>query len=470
MTFNESPISSVDRAWLESQIAGPVLTPDDPGYTAETATFNLTLPHRPAVVIGATHSGDVQNAVRFAARRNRPVSVNATGHGAVVSADGTVMITTKRMNGVSINRVESTGRIQAGVRWHEVISAAAKVGLAPMAGSSPLVGAVAYTLGGGLSPTLGRTHGYAADHVRSVELVTADGVLRHLTAEKEPDLFWAVRGGKGNFGVVTALEFDLFPITRLYGGGLYYHADDISAVLRAWRSWAATAPEELSTSFVLLRLPDLEFVPEPMRGRLTLHVRVSYLGPADTGAALVAPLRSVATPFIDTVQEMPFTEIASIHNDPTEPAVAIDRTMLLRDLPEEALETLLGLAGPAASAGDALMMVEVRLLGGALSRAPQTPNAVGNRDAGFNLFMASIPAPVPGDPERIRGALERLLDRMAPWGTGGAYANFLSTEDTTPELVKQAFTAESYRRLAEIKRRYDPANLFRINHNVPPAA
>jgi FAD/FMN-containing dehydrogenase len=459
VTFNE----------LHTQIDGPVLTPGDPGYAAETATFNLTLQHLPAVVVGAAHSGDVQNAVRFAARRNLPVSVNATGHGAVVSADGSLMITTRRMNGVSIDQAASSAKIQAGVCWHEVITAAAKAGLAPMAGSSPLVGAVAYTLGGGLSPTLGRTHGYAADHVRSVDLVTADGVLRHLTPEKEADLFWAVRGGKGNFGVVTALEFGLFPITRLYGGGLFYHADDIPAVLRTWRSWAATVPEDLTTSFVLLRLPDLEFVPEPMRGRLTLHVRVSYLGSADVGAALVAPLRTVAAPFLDTVQEMPFSEIATIHNDPTEPAVAIDRTMLLRDLPEESLDTLLELAGPAAAAEDALMMVEVRLLGGALSRTPKVPNAVGNRDAGFNLFMASIPAPVPGDVERIRGALERMLDRMAPWGTGGAYANFLSTEDTTPELVKKAFTADAYQRLADIKRRYDPANMFRINHNVPPA-
>jgi len=468
MTTDQSHLDRVDLALLESLVDGPVFLPGDTEYAEETATFNLTLPHRPAVVVGATSSSDVQHAVRFAGHRGLAVSVKATGHGAVVSADNTLMITTKRMSAVSINQSESYARIQAGVLWQDVISAAAKSSLAPMAGSSPLVGAVAYTLGGGLSPTLGRAFGYAADHVRSIEIVTADGVLHHVTAQNEPALFWAVRGGKGNFGIVTALEFDLFPITRLYGGGLFFHAEDAPAVLRTWHTWVKRLPEELTSSFVFLRLPDLPMIPEPMRGKLTLHVRISYLGEADAGAELIGPLRTVATPFLDTVAEMPFTEIATIHNDPTDPGVAIDRTMLLRELPAEALETLLELAGPGAAPEDALMMVEVRQLGGALSREPRVPNAVSNRDAAFNLFMASIPAPADGDAERIRAVLAKILDRMAPWGTGGAYANFMSTEDTAPDEVRKAFGSLVFDRLIDVKKLYDPTNMFRINHNIPP--
>ena len=466
-----APFDHNDRAWLDKHIDGPVLTPEDPAYAEETATFNRTLSHRPAVAIGATGPDDVRNAIRFAADHGLAVSVNTTGHGAVVSADDTLMITTRRMSGVAVDAPGRYARIQAGVRWREIIPAAAEHGLAGISGSSPLVGAVGFTLGGGLSPVFGRSRGFGADHVRAFDVVTADGVLRHVTAEQEPDLFWAARGGKGNFGVVTSLEFALFPVARLYGGGLFFAGKHAPAVLDAWRAWAPGLPESLSTSFCLLRLPDLPFVPEPMRGTLTLHVRIAYLGSAPDGASLVAPLRAAAPAFLDTVGEMPYTDVASIHNDPTEPAVAIDRSTLLRDLPQEALDTLLTLAGPDAAPDDQLMMAEIRLLGGALRRPPAIPNAIGNReDAAYCLFIASLPAPIPGDVERIRAVERRFLNRMSPWSTGGAYSNFLSTEDTSPEVVRSAFAAESYDRLLDIKKFYDPTNLFRINHNIRPIA
>jgi len=456
-----------DLRWLRGQVDGPVLVAGEYGYPEETATFNQVLTHRPVVVAGATNVGDVQNAIRLAARRDLPVSVNATGHGAVVSADGSVMISTRRMTGVAIRPDGFQARVQAGVRWQQVIDRAAEVGLAPLAGSAPLVGAVGYTLGGGLSPVLGRSHGYAADHVREFEIVTADGVLRRVSAELEADLFWAVRGGKGNFGVVTALEFDLFPITRLYGGGLFFDGEHAAAVLHTYREWVADLPDEVGTSFVFLRLPDLPSVPEPMRNRLTLHVRFSYLGNAAAGARIIAPIRAAAPAVLDTVTEMPFRQMASIHNDPAEPCAAIDRTTLLRELSKDGVDTLLELAGPDVAAQDTLLMVEVRLLGGALSRPPAVPNAVGNRAAAFNLFVASIAAP--GDEDRIRAIEARILAAMAPWATGGAYANFLSTEDVTPELVRKAFDPPGFDRLRQVKASYDPGNTFRVNHNIQPS-
>ena len=454
--------------WLGRQTEGPVLLPGDDGYDLETATFNLVHSHRAALVVGAAHRRDVQAAVRFAARNGLPVAVVATGHGAVVSSDGAVLVNTRRLSGVTIDPDARTARIEAGVRWQQVIDKAAVYGLAPMAGSAPAVGAVAYLLGGGLSPVLGRSLGYAADHIRSVDVVTADGSLRHLTARHDPELFWAIRGGKGNFGVVTAVEFDLFPVKRLYGGGLFFAGARAAAVLHAYRAWVAAVPEEMSSSVVLLRLPDLPFVPEPMRGTLTVHVRIAYLGSAEDGEKLVAPLRAVAPALIDSVAEMPFAAIGTIHNDPTEPAAAIDRSMLLRELPAEAVDALVELAGPDVPSAETLMMVEVRHLGGALSRQPAVPNAVGHRSAAFNLFVASVVLPVAGDAERIRALEQRMLDRFQRWGTGGAYLNFMSTEDVTPDRVRAGYDAGSFERLLRAKQTYDPHNTFRINHNIRP--
>ncbi|WP_045741117.1 FAD-binding oxidoreductase [Actinoplanes rectilineatus] len=445
-------LSPAARGRLADLIAGPVFTPGDDAYAVETAGFNLTLPHRPSLVVGATGPADVQHAVRFAADHDLAVAVHTTGHGAVVSADGSLMITTRRMSGVTVDAPGRSARVQGGVRWDQVIPAAAVHGLAGISGSSPQVGTVGFTLGGGLSPVFGRTRGFGADHVRAFDIVTADGQLRHVTADREPDLFWAARGGKGNFGVVTALEFGLFPISRLYGGGLFFTEAQAPAVLDVWRQWAPTVPENLSTSFCLLRLPG-----DP----LILHVRIAFLGSTEEGAALIAPLRAAAPAFQDTVAEMPYTATATIHNDPTEPGAGIDRSALLRDLPRQALDTLLS------APEDDLMMTEIRLLGGALQRPPAVPAAVGNRqDAAYCLFTASIPAPVPGDAERIREAQRRLLERMAPWSTGGAYANFQSTEDTGPAAVRAAFAPDSWDRLLDIKKYFDPANLFRINHNI----
>ncbi|MET7951096.1 FAD-binding oxidoreductase [Micromonospora sp. NPDC005324] len=451
---------------LAADLQGPVLTPDDAGYAAETATWNLAVPQRPSVVVGATSDVEVQAAVRFAARFDLPVAVVATGHGAVHQSDGGVLINTRRMRGIAIDAAERSARVDAGVEWQEVVDAAAAHGLAPLAGSSPNVGVVGYTLGGGLSPSLGRRYGFAADHVTAVELVTADGVLRRVDADDEPELFWAVRGGKGNFGVVTALEFDLMPVSRLYGGGLYFAAEHVGPVLAEYRRLTADAPDELTLSFAFLRLPPLPFLPEPLQGRFSLHVRVAYLGTAEEGERLLTGLRAVGPTLLDTVAEMPFTHIAGIHADPVDPLPVYERGAQLRELPAEAVEALVAVAGPQADLP--VLMVEVRHLGGALAVDPKVPNAVGNRDAQFNVFAGS-----PGGPPEaamLHAAIERVTDAVAPWATGRALLNFLTAADDTPELVATAFEPDTYERLRRVKRDYDPSNLFRHNHNIPPSA
>src|ERR1700742_5267856 len=209
MTFDDSslpPVLPEEAAALAAAVAGSVRLPGDAGYDEERAVFNLNHELVPAVIVVAQGAADVQAAVTFAAGQRRPVLVKTTGHQVVDMAHGAVVIATHRMNDVAIDATRRTARVGAGALWSEVIAEAAKAGLAPLNGANPTVGVSGYTLGGGLSPTLGRSHGYAADHVRSLDVVTADGQFRRVDAESEPDLFWALRGGKGNFAVVTALE------------------------------------------------------------------------------------------------------------------------------------------------------------------------------------------------------------------------------------------------------------------------
>ncbi|GLW05349.1 oxidoreductase [Microtetraspora sp. NBRC 13810] len=445
-----------------NDFTGPVLRPGDDGYDAERAGFNHAVEHRPAIAVGATGAGDVQAAVALAASQGRPVAVLATGHQPALPSAGAVLINTRRMAGVLVDPVAATARVEAGARWQRVLEAATPYGLAPLNGSSPHVGAVGYTLGGGAG-LLGRRYGFAADHVRGFEVVTADGRLRHVSADAEPDLFWALRGGKGNFGVVVAMEIGLFPVARLYGGGLYFPGEAASDVLHAYAGWTAAVPDEMASSVMLLHYPDDPAVPEPLRGRFVTHVRIAHSGPVEEGERLTRPLRDIGPRLLDTAGEMPYARVGSIHHEPTDPVAAYDRVTMLAGLDAAVVDTLLSLAGP--QAGTALA-VELRHFGGAYARPPAVPNAVGGRDAAFSLFSGSLL-----DPARLaeaRQAHDTVHGKMRPWSTGGTFANFLGVDDTTPGHVRTAYPPAVFARLTDVKTRFDPANLFRINHNIPP--
>src|SRR3954471_18278043 len=332
-------------AVLRRQVAGPVLEPGDAGYEEEVASFNQIVSHRPPIVVGAVCSDDVAAAVRFAVQHGLAVAVQSTGHGASFPVEDGVLISTRRMTSVSIDVQRGVARIGAGAKWAAVIEAAAPYGLAPLSGSTSDVGAVGYTLGGGMGP-LGRRYGFSADRVRSIEVVTGDGRLRTVTADDDSGLFWGLRGGKGNLGIVTSMEIDLILQPRLYGGAIFYDGADAATVLHAWREWVQTVPEEMTSSVALLRLPDIELVPAPLRGTLTLHVRIAFTGEACNGEKLVEPLRAVATPVIDMVRDMPFAETDSIHLDPVDPMPGWHDGRLLGSFPAEAADALLATAGP----------------------------------------------------------------------------------------------------------------------------
>ena len=446
---------------LADVVAGPVLHPGSAGYAEECATYNLAVTHRPAVVVGATCAADVSAALRYAAGHDLPAAVLATGHQAIVPADGAVLITTRRMTGVQVDPARRRVRVAAGERWQAVVDAAAEHGLAPLAGSSPLVGVVGYTLGGGLSPMLGRAYGWAADHVPAIDVVTADGAHHRTGPQAEAELFNALLGGKSNLGVVTAIEFGLFPVERLYAGGLFFAGIDAPAVLRTYAKVAENAPDELTTSIAFLRLPPLPGVPELLAGKFVVHVRFSHAGSSGDGAALAEPLRAAAPVLLDTLREMPFGSFAEIHSDPVDPAPFLERTEVVASLPEEAVQELLELAGPEADCP--VHFVELRHLGGALSGS--AAHAAGHRDGQFVVWVVAVG--MPAELTAQKAFADRLFARLVPWSTGRRYLNFMSTEDL--DTVQTAYDTPTGERLRAAKRRYDPTNLLRLNHNIIPA-
>jgi hypothetical protein len=444
---------------LRQQIAGPLYLDGDAGLEQETAAFNAAMVHRPAVTAGATSAEDVAAAVRWAATRKLPVAVQATGHGARSGVRDALLVCTHRMNDVTIDAAAGTARVGAGTPVRRILDAAAPYGLAPVSGSYSGVGMVGYTTGGGLA-LMGRTFGFGADHVRSFEMVTPDGQIRQVDAGGEPDLFWAVRGGKSSFGIVTSMTIDLVPLRSIFGGAVYYPGESAAAVLHAFREWAPALPDQANTSVALLRLPPIPDVPPPLAGRFTVGLRFAYAGDPGEGERLLAPMRQVAPAIIDTVGEMAYTRCDEVHSDPTHPLPFFEKGGLLGDLPGAAVDRLLEVAGPGAQMP--LLLIEVRLLGGALGRQPREPNAASGREGAYSLFtvgvlMPEIAAIVP----EVSAALFRA---MAPWTTGGAALNLMG--QATPEELAAAWPAATYQRLQAIKRRVDPDNLFRGGHAI----
>ena len=471
MTTTDSPpaLSPVALADLAAAVTGVVLTPGEPGHAEESAPFNLALASSPAVVVGAADAADVQAALRFARDAGLPVAVMATGHQASVPVDAAVLVTTRRMSDVRVDPVHATATVGAGASWQQVVDATVPHGLAPLNGSSPLVGVVGYTLGGGLSPMLGRAFGWAADAVRSMTVVTADGELHEVSADApdplDADLFWGLPGAKSNLGVVTSMTFGLFPVSRLHAGGLFFAGSDLAAVLTAYAALTAAAPDELTTSIALLRMPPVPVVPEFLRGTFVVHVRVSLLGTAETAQELLRPLRAAAPAFLDTVADLPYADFASIHADPDSPAPWRERTALLGPLTPAAVDTLVELVGPDAEVP--VQMVQLRHLGGALARGEAATNAAVRRHAEFTLDTIAI-----GPAEVTRGSVawtDALLERLAPFRVPGANLNFLAYDDASPAEVVAAHDPQVLARLRRLKRAVDPGNTFRFNHNITPA-
>lgn len=433
-------------AALRDAVAGPVFGPDDIGVVPELAGANLALEHAPLAVVGATGAQDVAAAVRWAAGQGVRVGVLATGHDDLAQR-GTLTITTRRMDGVHVDPAARRATVGAGVKWARLVEAAAPHGLAGLSGSSSDVGVVGYTVGGGVGPFV-RKHGFASDRVRRLRVVTGDGTIRDVTATSDPELFDVMLGGKEAVGIVTELEFDLIEVPRMHGGGLVYGTDDVAAVLRAWQRWAPTLPEEMTTSVAILRAPDLESVPAPLRGRTLAHLRVAHLGTAEQGRALLAPMRAVATPLMDTVDEMSCAAIDAVHMDPTDPMPSWSDGCFLADLDADAVDAVLAAAGPERELP--LVLVELRHLAGAAERGTQ---GLAPRDARF--MVGVVGALVPELRDVVPAVARGVVDALTPWAASRTGLNCVNpyTVAARPEL---AWGPAERRRIDAVRRRVDP--------------
>jgi FAD/FMN-containing dehydrogenase len=448
---------------LRLTLPGRVFTPGDAGYDAARAGFSLSDTPTPDVVIAAQSAADVVAAVYFAHQNNLPVGVHATGHNFGHAFDGGVRIKTSAMQGVTIDPVARTARVEAGVRWGAVVAAAQKHGLAPLNGSAPHVGVVGYTLFGGFGWLL-RKYGAAVDSVIAAEVVTADGQLRRVSENREADLFWALRGASGNFGIVTALEFKLYPVTEVYGGAMFFPMERAPEVFAAYGRLVAGAPEELTSAIVLMRVPPLPHIPEFLRGKSVVTVRAAFLGAEADGARLLAPLRALDGLIADTFRMLPYAQIGTIANDPQDPSPTHRATAMLQDLSPATIEALLRVNGSDGSAP--VTVLEIRHLGGAMTRVAPHSTAFTQRYAPFIMQTIGVLAgPAAG---AIVPNTRRIAEALRPHSTGGVLPSWLGDGDYGVERMAASFAPAHYARLVELKRRYDPSNMFRQNHNIPP--
>ncbi|GAA1386573.1 FAD-binding oxidoreductase [Pseudonocardia kongjuensis] len=436
---------------------GTLLHPGDPGWDDARRAWQLRADQHPAAIVRAGSVRDVITTVRRAAELGLRVAPQATGHnaGPLGPLDGTALLRTGDLRDVTIDPQRRIARVGAGALWGDVTVAAAEHGLAALAGSSRDVGVVGYTLGGGVS-WLGRAHGPAAGQVTAAEIVTADGELLRVDDEHHPDLFWAIRGGGGSFGVVTALEFRLFPITEVQAGALFWPIERAAEVLHAWREWADEVPDTVTSVGRLLRFPPLPEIPEPVRGRSLVAIELASLeGPVAT-ELLLRRLRALG-PEMDTVHSQSPVDLADLHMDPPTPVPGIGDGTGLAAFPVESLDALLATVGPGSTLPP-LLSVEIRQLGGALARPV---GAVSGLDAAVVVFAVTI-APDDGAAAAATTTLDALASALAPWAAESTYLNFVERAGT------RTFPAATLRRLRSVKTTYDPADRIRANHPVAP--
>ncbi|MBX3116698.1 MAG: FAD-binding oxidoreductase [Cryobacterium sp.] len=440
---------------LESKLTGSLLRPGDSNFPSAVMGFNLASSYSPELALVAGGEADVAEAVKFAAKHKLPIRILGTGHGPTVHISDGMLIVTRNLNRLSINPETGVATIGAGLKWEAVQAAAAPMGLTAITGSSPDVGAIGLTLGGGLGP-LGRSHGATSDYVKSLRVVTGDGELRTASAEENPDLFWALRGGKGGFGVVTEMEIQLAELPVIYAGALIFGTDQIEPVLRGWIDWTGSAPEDVTTSVAVMRLPDLEQLPEPMRGLHGLAVRFAYPGDAETGEALAKPLRDLGTAMADMIGELPTSMMGLIHNDPTDPMPANDIGRLLSGVDQDLATALLSQVG--AGTTSPLVITEIRQLGGRLDVDVPEGSSYGGRGAKFSLYSVGAPDPRLAE-SVIPQALGSLLSAVEPWISNQNTVNFAGKFESWDHF-RSAWPPEIFDRLQKLRGKFDPQGLF----------
>jgi FAD/FMN-containing dehydrogenase len=453
MTTIERPTTT-----LRPSIKGEVIAPGEPGWDEARQAYNLVLDQRPSLIAVPADEADVAEIVRHAAQQGLRVVPQRTGHnaGPLGDLDGTVLVKTDALDSVEIDAEARTARVGAGAKWDDVIPQASELGLAGLHGSTGDVSLAGYSLGGGLS-WYGRKHGLQANSITAIELVSADGELRRVDADHEPDLFWALRGGGGNFGVVTALEFKLFPVSEVYAGVFFFPAERAAEVLHTWHELVPDMPDEMTAIARVMDFSPIDEVPEMVRGRSFAIVDAAFLGSQADGEELLKPLRDLG-PEMDTFAMYPPAAIAELHMDPPDPMPFASTHALLSELTPETIDEMIALAGPE------LVMVELRPLGGALAESHPDHGAL-DRFPGEYLMFAGGVVMSPEMGVALQAALGRVSALFEPYEAGW-YGNFVEKQADTADF----FPAEAYARLQAVKAEYDPEQLFQANHEITPGS
>jgi hypothetical protein len=459
MTDDDSAAATASEDGLRGlggRLAGDVVLPGDESWDAARQAWNTAADQRPVAVVLPESAEDVVEVVRFAGANGLRIAFIAGGHnaGTIDWSHDTLLLKTERMRGVEIDPEARRARIGAGTLGKPLAAAAGEHGLAYLAGTSPDVGVAGYVLGGGLSWMV-RKHGLACNAILAVELVTADGRLLRVDREHEPDLFWAVRGGSGNFGAVTAIELELFPLTEIYAGCLFWPIERAGEILRAWRAWIETVPVECFSIGRMLQFPEVPFLPDHLRGRSFVLVEPAYLGTEADGASLLQPLRNLG-PELDTVTMMAPSDLSLVNMDPDFPLPYAGDGILLTDLTPEAIDKMVE-----AFVGSPLLHVEVRHLGGAAAVGSPEHGVLDAIDQPFVTFTFGLTMDA-DSAESVERHVRLLLEGLASWDSGRRYLNFTES----PVDVRSIYPEATFERLLEVKASYDPTGMFQANHPV----
>jgi len=439
---------------LSARLSGTVIRRGDTSYDEARKVWNGMIDRSPALIARCSSIADVVAAVNFAREHGLLVAVRGGGHnaGGLGSCDDGLVIDLSGMRGVAVDAARRIARVQGGARWREFDAATHPHGLATTGGLISTTGVGGLTLGGGLG-WLMRSYGLAADNVVGVEIVTADGQVLRADATENPDLFWGVRGGGGNFGVVTTFEFRLHPVSTVYGGMLVFPVARAPEVLRRYRDLASSAGDELTTFAGLMTSPD---------GIPIVAVISCYNGPAAMGEKAIRPLRDLG-PVADQVAEMPYPAIQSMLDDGFPPGLQVYwRSDFLSGLPDDAIDTLCDQFAAVTSPLSALLIEQ---FGGAVARIPADETPFEHRGALFNYAIIARWT----DPATASTHIDwarRASDAVQPFASGGVYVNYLGAEGN--ERIRAAYGPAKYERLVTLKRKYDPTNLFRVNQNIRP--
>jgi FAD/FMN-containing dehydrogenase len=451
---------------FEEGLGGEVIAPGDAGYDEARALWNGAHDPHPALIARCLDADDVRHAVGFARSEGIELAVRGGGHSipGFSSVDGGLVIDLSPMKGIAVDPQARTAKVGPGVLWAELDAATQEHGLAVTGGLVSTTGIAGFTLGGGIG-WLMRKHGLACDNLRAAELVTADGRTVIADSEQNPELLWGLRGGGGNFGVVTSFEFDLHPVGPTVNAGVvFYDGARAEEILRFYREYARDLPDELTTLVNLLTAPPAPFLPEEWHGKKLVALIGCYAGDPEDGARAMAPMSELGDPVADLIGPMPYVGMQSLI-DALWPhgTKAYMKAGYLSELDDAAIETSARFHQDATSPSSE---IHVQHFGGAVARVPEEETAYGERGAPFVLNCIAV-SHEPGGIDTHVDWAQRFYAAMEPSLTGGAYINFLSAEGE--ERVRSAYGPEKYARLQALKDRYDPTNLFRLNQNIAPS-